>query len=206
MINSGEIAIIAIASILIVCLVVIGVILLQKYPRKGLIASIFVAILLVSILGLSLIVSRTFSPRELDDVHPSIPCAEKYIEDSEWLWVIPLYMGDPITNYPSWCRMIKAKNKKLGMHGVMHTYSEFSEDVPKGYIKAGMEIFKKAFGEYPKAFKGPKTNITKNNKKHIQELGMVIKGRLNQILHNVYHCEESGRQDRGRLVGEIEWG
>jgi len=172
--------------------------------KNGIFFAIFLFILILALGFLFFIlISRTVGHREVDDIHPLIPCNEDYINNSKWLYVIPLYMGDPITNYPSWCKRMRESGKKLGMHGIMHTYNEFAEDVEDGYIQAGMNVFKEAFGYYPTHFKAPKTAMTKNNRKIIERKGMKIMGKINQILHHVYHSEDLGRSYKGRLEGEI---
>jgi predicted deacetylase len=156
----------------------------------------------IIILTIIILVHRKVSHREVDDVHPEIPMSKEIFDDSKWLWVIPLYAGKPISDYKNWCEKIKKSEKFLGMHGVKHTFDEFNRDVTPEYVQDGMDEFKRAFGYYPKYFKAPKLHITKNNKKIVKDKGMKIKGRLNQLLHKVYHTGPNVRK-RGRLPFEI---
>jgi predicted deacetylase len=132
-----------------------------------------------------------------------IACENCLIDQCKYLWIIPLYKGIPITAYPEWCKTIKElenQGKILGMHGIEHTDvnghhffkdSEFNNDVPIDKIKYGMNIFKQAFGHYPKYFKAPQCNCTWENIRKIESLGMIYKGVINQILHKVYHCNDT---------------
>lgn len=154
------------------------------------------------VLTLVLVGHRENAAREVDDVHFLIPCSQWKIDDSEWLWVIPLYNNQPIANNSAYCKELLATGKKLGMHGVKHTYNEFNEDVTKEYIQAGMEAFKDAFGYYPTDFKPPKMNITENNVKLVKELNMTLHTRFQQIIHKVHHCEDYRSENQGRLQYE----
>lgn len=156
------------------------------------------------IVSLILIYYFVIAHRELDDLHPLIPMGKDKYNKSKWLWIIPLYLGVGISEYPEWCDKIRKSGKILGMHGVQHTYDEFSVDVSEDYIKKGMEEFKKGFGYYPKYFKAPKLHSTKHNDNLIRKLQMEIKDQFNQHTHLVYHTEDYGRRNGGRLIGELE--
>lgn len=159
-------------------------------------------ILFIFLLFIFLLLRRQFDWYELDDVHPSIQSLDHpYIKRSKWLWIIPMYNNDPITNYPDWIKSIKNSGKKIGMHGIKHTYNEFGYDLSEDYIQKGMNIWKEAFGEYPKYFKAPKLSLTSNNKKLLEKNGIQIMGMYNQILHTVYHTPENRLVD-GRLPAE----
>ena len=146
--------------------------------------------------------TRSFLHEELDDVHPIIMGSDDpHIQRSKWLWVIPLYMDEPISNYPEWIKDIKNTGKKIGLHGVKHTHKEFGKDLSDDYIDAGVQEFYKAFGYYPKYFKAPSLAMTKNNTKKIEERGMEIKSRINQIIHTVHHSPKH-RYKNGKLIGE----
>jgi predicted deacetylase len=161
-----------------------------------------VFILFIFLILTCLLLHRQFNHYELDDVHPSIQSVNHpYIKESKWLWIIPNYNNDPITNYPEWIEYIKNSGKKIGMHGVNHTYKEFGYNVSENYIQQGMNIWKKAFNEYPKYFKAPKLCLSINNKKLLEKKGMKIKGIYNQLLHKVYHTPEN-RFKNGRLKSE----
>jgi predicted deacetylase len=164
---------------------------------------LFVLGVFITITLIVLIVSRFLTHEEYDDAHPLILGVDHpLIQRSEWIWVIPLYMNDPISNYPEWIRQLKATGKKIGLHGVKHTYNEFGTDLSKEYIKEGVDEFIKAFGFYPTHFKAPKLSMTKHNRQIINDFGMIIMGRLNQLLHRVHHTAENRLSD-GRLPGEF---
>ena len=156
---------------------------------------------IVLIFCLIILLIRRINYKEIDDVHPLIQCKQRLLARSKFLWVIPLFEGVPITDHPEWIAEIKKLEKDgaiLGMHGVYHTEAkdmfyrdgEFNKDLPVEYIKQGMEIFKNAFGYYPKYFKAPHCLCNENNRKIIESLGMIYKGVGNQIAHKVYHCND----------------
>lgn len=156
----------------------------------------------IFILILIVVLSREYSDRELDDVHPRIMNSyDPYISFSKWLWVIPLYMDDPISNYPEWIDNLKKTGKKIGLHGVKHIHKEFEQNLTEEYIDAGIEEFTKAFGYYPTHFKAPSLALTAENKKILLARGINIRGRIDQILHTVYHSPNH-RRDNGMLIGE----
>ena len=158
----------------------------------------------VLMLGLLFLFVRYFSHEELDDVHPRVQSTnDPLLRRSKWLWVMPLYMNDPISKHPNWVKRIKRTGKKIGLHGVRHTFNEFGHDLPEDYIKKGIDEFTKAFGYPPKHFKAPKLSLTPHNRRIIEKYGMEIKGRLNQLLHQAHHNWE-GRMTDGtnRLPGE----
>jgi predicted deacetylase len=165
---------------------------------------LFVMGVVAVVLGVTLACHRELSDREIDDVHPDIPCNDYMLSDSTWLWVIPLYGDKPLTSNPEWVDRLKRSGKKLGMHGVRHTYSEFATDVSREYIQRGMDEFEKAFGYKPTHFKPPKMQITANNIKLLHELGFTVHNRWQQLIHKVYHCQDHGRTDKGRLRYELE--
>lgn len=142
-------------------------------------------------------------PRELDDVHPLLtPVDDPYIQRSEWLWVIPLYMHQPLSDYPEWIQGIKATGKKLGLHGVYHTFDEFGTDVNANYLQRGIDEFERAFGYKPTHFKAPRLHTTAHNEQLIADAHMISRTRWQQIIHTVYHSP-AGRQG-GRLQGETK--
>ena len=167
-----------------------------------------IAILLVGlgvialILGTVIITHREITYREIDDVHQEIPCSEKFVDDSTWIWVIPLYHDVPIQG--ELVEKLKKSGKKIGMHGVRHTLSEFATDVSKDYIKRGMDAFERAFGYRPKYFKAPKLKISQNNIQLIKELDMIPYNSWQSMIHKVYHCEDYGRPGQHRLKYELD--
>ncbi len=150
---------------------------------------------LIWIIPLVLIVSlffiRLFNHVELDDVTPGIPCDAGLIKNADTLWVIPDFNNVSISNNQTWCKEILSMNKTLGMHGVEHKYREFGGNVTKEELVKGMNDFKTCFGFYPTMFKPPQLKISGENKKLIEESGMTLKLNFNQIIHKVYHCNDS---------------
>ncbi len=134
---------------------------------------------------------RQFSARQLDDVSPQIQCDTQLLEKADILYVIPKFNNSPISENKEWCNYILSLNKTLAMHGVYHTYNEFSEDKNETYLQEGITEFEKCFGTKPDRFKAPQLAISKNNKELIKKQ-MNFDGFSNQVLHKVYHCNESG--------------
>jgi len=138
-----------------------------------------------------IILIRIISPKEIDDVSPGIFCEEKYLEKSEILWVIPKFNNTKISENIEWCRYILSLNKTLGLHGVYHNYWEFKENKTQKYIEEGIQEFEKCFGFKPEYFKSPQLRINKENKILIKENNLILKGKFNQMIHKVYHCDDT---------------
>ena len=135
---------------------------------------------------------RLLSPLELDDVSPEIPCEEKLIEKSDVLWVIPSFNEKPISENKEWCSYILSFNKTIGMHGVEHSYYEFNIIRKQDYIDKGIKEFEACFGVKPSMFKPPHLKINKENKNIISKNNFVLRGKLNQLIAKVYHCNDIG--------------
>lgn len=153
-----------------------------------------ITLALYVILGLILILFfvRFFGHRELDDVSPGIQCDAELLRKADVLWVIPKFEGKNISGDREWCSGILAMNKKLGLHGVYHTYKEFNVDRDSGYLDDGISEFERCFGEKPAAFKAPQLALNEKNKEMIEDSGLKVRGMWNQLTHKVYHCEDSG--------------
>ena len=151
----------------------------------------FFLIFLLS-LALFLITIRTFSFRQLDDVSPEINCQETLLKKSGVLYVIPKFNNVPISENKEWCKYILSLNKTLGLHGVYHTYEEFSTKRDYDYLQEGIEEFEKCFGFKPEKFKPPQLKISDRNKELVKR-NMKLDSLLNDIFHKVYHCEDSGK-------------
>lgn len=147
-------------------------------------------ILLIIILTLFLI--RLFNSRELDDVSPRIACEESLVEKADVLWIVPNYDNFSISENKEWCFYILGLNKTIGMHGVNHQYNEFAFDREQEYLEDGIRIFGNCFGSNPTIFKSPQLKVSAENKKLIKENKMDLKGKINQMMHKVYHCDDSG--------------
>lgn len=149
--------------------------------------------IVVAILAFSLFVVRAINLAEVDDVHPLIPCEEWIVQESDVLWVIPLYENVSVAENMTWCEEIKVLNKTLGMHGVYHMYHEFNELRSAAYLEQGMQAFEQCFGFRPKMLKAPQLVLSKENAALLRERGFEIHGRVGQMTHKVYHCEDTGR-------------
>ncbi len=145
---------------------------------------------LILLIGYSI---RLYNPRELDDVSPKIECENELLEKSDILWIIPLYGNISIFENKTWCNRILSLNKTLGMHGVYHTYKELDIDRNKEYIELGINAFENCFGFKPTIFKPSHLAISSNNKLIIKDNNLKLYGKLNQLTHKVYHCEDTGR-------------
>jgi predicted deacetylase len=109
------------------------------------------------------------------------------------LWVIPNYKEQPISENKAWCAYILSLNRTMGMHGINHYYREFKEDkINQEKLNSSKEIFKECFGYEPTIFKAPKLMLSRENKILLEKNNFEIKGKLNQIIHKVYHCGDTG--------------
>ncbi|MEK6928556.1 MAG: hypothetical protein AABW65_01200 [Nanoarchaeota archaeon] len=154
--------------------------------------NVFSLLIILLVIFFGLYITRTISHSELDDMHPAIPCQKELLEESDVFWIIPLYENISIAENMTWCREILSLNKTLGLHGINHKYNEFLEGRSEEYLERGIEEFEKCFGYRPEKFKAPRLEISKENKELVSEYGMKLKGRLNQITHKVYHCNDHG--------------
>lgn len=153
--------------------------------------SLLIFLIIIS-LTLNLLNTRITNPKEIDDVSPEIQCEQAYLEKSDILWVIPKYNNKSISENKEWCSYILSLNKTLGLHGVTHNFQEFSTDKNSEYLQEGITIFQECFNKTPKMFKPPQLAISKNNKELIKNNKLTLKLNLNQILHKVYHCDDTG--------------
>ena len=141
-------------------------------------------------LVLLLIFMRAFSPTQVDDVNPMMPCSDEMLDKVDVFYVIPKYQGISISDNKTWCDKILSMNKTLRMHGVYHTYEEFSKERDYDYLMEGIDIFEECFGFLPNEFKPPQLKISENNKGLIKSV-MKLDGYWNQVLHKVYHCNDT---------------
>lgn len=161
----------------------------------------FIVVIALVVGGL-IVLSRLVSREELDDVHPLIMGVnDPHIDRSEWLWVIPLYAGEPISNHPHWCKHLLSTGKKIGLHGVRHTHREFGVEINDHFLDTGIDEFVKAFGFYPTHFKAPSLDLHPANRKKLEDRGIKIFGKFNQVIHNVHHSPKNRLAD-GKLAGE----
>jgi len=150
-------------------------------------------ILFIIFLLLLLYLIRYFSPRELDDVSPEISCDQNLIDESEILWIIPLFNNESIADNREWCNYILSLNKTLGLHGVSHTYKEFLIERNSDYLNKGVAEFEKCFGFKPIIFKAPQLALLDKNEKMLENEGFGVSGQINQLTHKVYHCSNTGK-------------
>ncbi|MFH1308315.1 MAG: hypothetical protein ABIH72_05675 [archaeon] len=153
---------------------------------------ILIPITILLIIILSLLIIRAFSEKQLDDVSPTVTCSPELLEKADVLYIIPSYKNQNISSNQEWCRSILLLNKKLALHGVYHTYKEFSTDRSKEYLEKGIKEFENCFNLKPEEFKSPQLATSITNKKLIKNNNLKLNGIANQIFHKVYHCDNSG--------------
>lgn len=153
---------------------------------------ILILLLILPLLILTLFLIRLISPREIDDISPEIPCQKEYLEKNSILWIIPEFNNKPISENKTWCNYILSLNKTLGLHGVTHEFEEFGKTKDQEYLQESIEIFEQCFGFKPIMFKPPQLKISKENKKLIGGNNMKLKNKFNQLIHKVYHCNDTG--------------
>lgn len=159
----------------------------KKFALKIALGVILVLVGIIVLLG----ITRSLTYKQIDDVHPSINCSEKYIKESDVLMIIPLFNNDSIANHPEWCKKILEYNKTLGLHGVRHTYNEFLSNISKEDMDLAIGEFKKCFEKYPELFEPPQWEISSENRKLV-ETYIPVTNQLRGMFHKIYHCEESG--------------
>jgi len=160
--------------------------------KKTIMYICLIVIISFVVMFLFLIIYRTFSDRQIDDVSPQIICEEELLDKSKILYIIPKFQNKSISEDKDWCEYILSLNKTLAMHGVYHTYKEFEIGRDEEYLREGMESFYDCFGFYPKEFKAPQLAINKVNKKLVKK-EMKFIGYFNQLFHKAYHCEDTGQ-------------
>jgi hypothetical protein len=153
--------------------------------------AILFTILVLFLLLLALWTTRFFSEKQLDDVTPGIPCDESLMERVDAFYVIPIFQGIKISENKSWCEYILSFNKSLRLHGFYHEYNEFEIERNESYMMEAIQIFEECFNQTPERFKAPQIETTGKNKRVIEK-SLKIDGPSNQILHKVYHCNDSG--------------
>jgi len=98
--------------------------------KKVLVILFVFAILLILVFSI-----RILSPKEIDDITPDFFCAEELLDNSDILFVIPIFNNKSISENPEWCEYILSLNKTLGLHGVYHEYREFEIDRNQTYLQ-----------------------------------------------------------------------
>jgi len=151
---------------------------------------VVVCVVLVFMIGLFFV--RFVGSRHIDDVNPLMNCGEEYLLKADVLYVVPYFDGVMINESRDWCDYILSLDKEIGMHGVRHSYGEFSYGVSLEDIELGMEIFEDCFGVLPNRFKAPQLKLSYENRVLVEGLGMRVDGKMAQVFHKVYHCNDSG--------------
>lgn len=160
--------------------------------RKKIIFWILIALLIIVVLEFAIFIIRAFSPTQLDDVTPGIPCDEELLAKSDVFFVIPKFEGIGIGNNSEWCEKMILYDKKLEMHGVYHTFNEFRTERDANYLDEGIIEFERCFGKKPEGFKAPQMDLLEKNRRMILDSGLKNYGPINQILHKTYHCGDTG--------------
>lgn len=164
-----------------------------KEFTKAQILAILVAIILFIMFEMNFIMIRAAGTRQIDDVHPDAGCTMEYLRKSDILWVIPKYNNVPITKNKTWCEQIRDLNKTIGMHGVAHSWKEFSGNISNQDIEESIELIEECFNQTPTMFKPPHLTLSEKNKKILEDdFNLTIKKRFNQITHKIYHCNNTG--------------
>jgi hypothetical protein len=143
-------------------------------------------------LVLILLIMRAISSKELDDVTPGIPCEQELLDKSEVLWVIPLFNNVSIANNTEWCTSILNLNKQMQLHGVYHTFNEFSYPRSAEYLQTGIKAFEQCLNQTPTKFKPPQLAYTRENNNILDQARLKRVGKLHQLFHKVYHCQDTG--------------
>lgn len=149
---------------------------------------ILLIILALFFILLILILVRTFSEVQLDDVNPQRFCQQEFLEKSDVLMIIPLLNNISIAENKTWCKEILELNKTLGMHGVFHTPGEFNQLRTENYVDLGVDEFRKCFGYLPVIFEAPELKLSSENNKLLNSLGLKVRQYRYEIFHKVYHC------------------
>ena len=157
---------------------------MKKYLKAILGAILFFLILLFFL--------RLILPRQIDDVNPLIPCRIDYLQKASTLWVIPYYKDFQISKNETWCKQILSLNKTLEMHGIHHTYKEFKYQIDEYEFEEGLKIFENCFNQTPTMFKPPQLAISNENRELLKKAHLKLKLFLNQGIHKVYHCNDTG--------------
>jgi len=134
---------------------------------------------------------RLFLPSQIDDVSPGISCNEKLLVRSDVFFVIPNFHDEfDIANNSKWCEYIASFDKELALHGVYHTFEEFSIPRTTQYVTPGVTSFEKCFNKSPTRFKPPQLAWSKENDWLKDTFDVELF--WNQLFHKVYHCEDTG--------------
>lgn len=158
---------------------------------KFILLAFLVLVLTLILLIVIVYLARMISEKQLDDVNPGIQCDKELLNNADILYIIPKFNNISIAENKTWCDEILRLNKTLSLHGVYHTYNEFSTTRTEEYLEEGIRIFEECFNKTPSSFKPPQMAISKENIKMIEKKLKLITP-LNQIFHKAYHCSDTG--------------
>ena len=150
---------------------------------------ILYGVLLVFLIVLFL---RAVLPRQIDDVHPLMGCEKEELERADVFYVVPMFDDFAINESREWCDYILSMNRTVHMHGIRHTYKEFSRDIDKEDFEYAIAVFEDCFGFKPRNFKAPQLSISSENKRLLRKFDLRLDSYFNQIFHKVYHCNDTG--------------
>jgi hypothetical protein len=151
-----------------------------------------VILLVISIIALVVLLSRVFGLVEIDDVNPYMNCDDNYLKKADIFYVVPEFNNISINESRAWCDYILSLNKTLYLHGIRHTYNEFNGNISNEDFQYALDVFYDCFGYYPTNFKPPQVAISSENKKLVKKFGLNLDLGINQVMHTVYHCNDSG--------------
>lgn len=161
---------------------------------------LFYCLIVLMALILFIFFFRLISARQLDDVTPGIPCSNELLDKADVFYIVPNFENQSIAENKEWCKQILDMNKKLELHGVLHTYKEFSLDRSQEYLQEGIFIFEQCFNQTPERFKAPQLSISKNNREIVKNNNLKLDNYLNLIFHKVYHCNDSDRYLKNKYI------
>jgi predicted deacetylase len=144
----------------------------------------FVVLLFVAVLS----VSR--SPLIVDDVHDSYECPS-LLAKADVLYVTPILHGHSIADKVEWCSYILSLNATLGLHGIVHSYHEFDENVTQQELDLALDAFSSCFNQTPTLFRPPYNVISNGNRALIEQNGMNVYDSPYHV-HPYCHCEPQG--------------
>jgi predicted deacetylase len=84
-------------------------------------------------------------------------------------------------------------NKTAGMHGIEHDYKEFkNNEISQENLSDTIQMFDECFKYKPSIFKAPQLMLSEKNRVLLEKNNLKIKGKINQVIHKVYHCSDTG--------------
>ena len=146
---------------------------------------ITIIFLTLAVIYLIIIISSRH-PLIVDDINPNNSC-NSLLEKADVLYVTPNFKNNSIVDNVEWCNKIKLLNKTIGMHGITHTYHEFSGEISEKEIALALGSFETCFGKKPDLFRPPYNKISKENKNKISMFNLTLY-KEKFIQHPYCHC------------------